>query len=83
MATAQDISGERPLDAVKMGVYSSYTLPLRRDGLASTLVWVDRTVKIFRRAVLNKNHHASLAEYRRQFIHAHCDFKHCMKKARE
>ncbi len=55
---------------------------LRRDGLASTLEWVDRTIKIYRQAVLNKNHHASLPEYRRKFIQAYCDFKRWLTKAR-
>lgn len=55
---------------------------LRRDGLSLTLDWVDRTMRIYRRAVLNKNHHASLPEYRREFIQSYCDFKCWLTKAR-
>jgi len=53
---------------------------LRRDGLSSTLRWVDQTMKIYRRAVLNKHHHASLPEYRRKYIQSYCDFKHWLTK---
>lgn len=53
---------------------------LRRDGLTSTLEWVDRTMKIYRRAVLSKNHYGGLPEYRRKFIRSYCEFKHWLTK---
>jgi len=40
-------------------------------------------MKIYRRAVLNKRHHASLPEYRHKFIESYCDFKRWLTKAWE
>ena len=37
---------------------------VRRDGIAEAAQWVHRTVGIYRRAVLNRHHHASRDEYR-------------------
>ncbi len=55
---------------------------LQRDGLMSTLGWADRTMRIYRSAVLNKHHHASLPEYRHKYIQSYCDFKHWLAKTR-
>lgn len=41
---------------------------LQRDGPAATLVWVRRTLAIYRRAVLDRRHFAHLAEFRPRFI---------------
>ncbi len=41
---------------------------LQRDGAAATLIWVRRTLAIYRRAVLNRRHFAHIAEYRVKFI---------------
>jgi hypothetical protein len=48
---------------------------LRRDGLAATLAWVASTMRIYRAAVLDPDHHASSALYRRGYIASYCDFK--------
>ena len=41
---------------------------LQRDGTAATLVWVRRTLTIYRRALLDGRHFAHLAEFRPRFI---------------
>ncbi len=41
---------------------------LQRDGPVATLVWVRRTLTIYRRAVLDRRHFAHLAEFRPRFI---------------
>jgi hypothetical protein len=48
---------------------------LRRDGLEATIAWVWRTLRIYRAAVLDKNHHASSAAFRPNFIQSCCDFR--------
>lgn len=48
---------------------------LARDGLNATIHWVQRTMVIYRRAVLNSAHFAGTAGYRRGFIESYCDFK--------
>lgn len=48
---------------------------LERDGDAATLVWVKRTLGIYRRAVLDPGHFASTAEYRRLFLASCADFR--------
>lgn len=48
---------------------------LQRDGLAATMVWVGRTLRIYRAAVLDKDHYAAGNGFRRSFIEAYCDFK--------
>ncbi|HSH28069.1 MAG TPA: hypothetical protein VK972_09960 [Wenzhouxiangella sp.] len=54
----------------------------QRDGLPSTRDWVERTLGIYRRAVLSRSHHAHLPEYRREFILSYCDFKRWLSRAR-
>ena len=46
-----------------------------RDGLVPTIAWVRRTQRIYRTAVLNKDHFASSDVFRRRFIESYCDFK--------
>lgn len=46
-----------------------------RDGINAAAAWVRRTMSIYRRAVLMKNHYASGPPYRREFIEAYCAFK--------
>ena len=48
---------------------------VERDGLGPAQAWVERTLRIYRRAVLDKAHFASTAAYRREFIEACCDFR--------
>jgi len=48
---------------------------LERDGAAATLVWVRRTLMIYRRAVLNRNHFAHAAEYRHMFVASCLSFR--------
>jgi hypothetical protein len=48
---------------------------LRRDGFDATLIWVWRTLRIYRAAVLDKNHHASSAAFRPNFLRSCCDFR--------
>jgi hypothetical protein len=47
-----------------------------RDGRAETANWAQRTLRIYRAAVLDKRHFASTGEYRRKFILSYCAFKH-------
>ena len=47
----------------------------KRDGRAAAVQWAQQTMKIYRQAVLNKAHHASRKEFRRQFIESYCVFK--------
>lgn len=53
---------------------------LQRDGLEATIAWVRRTVRIYRRAVLDERNYASTQEYRRAFIRAYCEFKRWLAK---
>jgi len=48
---------------------------VRRDGVDSAIEWVRRTMRIYRQAVLNKRHHASMPDYRPRFIVSYCTFK--------
>jgi len=48
---------------------------VRRDGTASAIVWVRRTMRIYRRAVLDKRHHASVPGFRHRFIVSYRTFK--------
>jgi hypothetical protein len=48
---------------------------LERDGDASTVAWVRRTLGIYRRAVLDRRHFASTPEYRRRFLASCADFR--------
>ena len=49
---------------------------LQRDGAASTLGWVRRTLAIYRRAVLDRRHFAHAAEYRLKFVASCLEFRH-------
>ena len=55
---------------------------VERDGMEEALGFAERTMKIYRSAVLQsrktghtKPHHASLPEYRRGFIESYCYLK--------
>ena len=48
---------------------------LRRDGASATLVWVRRTLAIYRRAVLDRRHFAYVAEYRLKFVASYLEFR--------
>jgi len=48
---------------------------LARDGERATVEWVRRTMRIYRRAVLDRAHYAGAGEYRRAFIESYRDFK--------
>jgi hypothetical protein len=48
---------------------------LQRDGAAATLVWVRRTLAIYRRAVLDRRHFAHMTEYRRKFVASCLEFR--------
>lgn len=50
-------------------------LLLQRDGLAATLIWVRRTLAIYRRAVLDCGHFAHIAEYRLRFVASCLEFR--------
>lgn len=41
---------------------------LDRDGIDATLIWVRRTLMIYRRALLDRRHFAHATEYRRKFV---------------
>ncbi len=49
---------------------------LQRDGAAATLVWVRRTLAIYRRAVLDRTHFAHMTEYRLKFVASCLEFRH-------
>ncbi len=55
---------------------------LQRDGRDATVRWVRSTLRIYRRAVLNKRHFAGTPYYRYRFIGAYCDFKRWLGSAR-
>lgn len=48
---------------------------LNRDGIDATLIWVRRTLMIYRRALLNRRHFAHATEYRRKFIASCLSFR--------
>ncbi len=48
---------------------------LRRDGVAATLIWVRRTLAIYRRSVLDRRHFAHNTEYRLKFIASCLEFR--------
>lgn len=50
-------------------------LLLVRDGDEAAIAWVKRTLAIYRRAVLDPAHFASLPEYRREFLASCADFR--------
>ena len=54
---------------------------LQRDGFETTVAWIQRTLRIYRGAVLDKGHHASTDGYRRGFIESYCDFKRWLARA--
>jgi hypothetical protein len=56
---------------------------LQRDGREATIAWVQRTLALYRRAVLAPGHFAGTATYRRSFIESYCDFKRWLGGARE
>jgi hypothetical protein len=48
---------------------------LQRDGAEARLIWVQRTLLIYRRALLNRKHFAHLPDYRRKFIASYLSFR--------
>jgi hypothetical protein len=48
---------------------------LQRDGAAATLLWVRRTLAIYRRSVLDRRHFAHTAEYRLKFVASFLEFR--------
>lgn len=48
---------------------------LQRDGAAATLIWVRRTLAIYRRSALDRRHFAHTAEYRRKFVASYLGFR--------
>jgi hypothetical protein len=48
---------------------------LQRDGAAATLIWVRRTLAIYRRSVLDRRHFAHTAEYRLKFVASCLEFR--------
>ena len=48
---------------------------LQRDGSAATLIWVRRTLAIYRRSVLDRRHFAHTAEYRLKFLASCLEFR--------
>ncbi len=55
---------------------------LERDGRDATIAWVQRVLRAYRLAVLNKHHFASTPYYRSRFIGAYCDFKRWLATVR-
>ena len=55
------------------------TFLIERNGLEGAHRWALRTLRSYRRAVLDRDvrhgHHAASGEYRRRFIEAYCHFK--------
>lgn len=61
----------------------------QRDGIAGAVDFAQRTMKMYRTAVLcsrkrgfDKPHHASFREYRRGFIESYCAFKRYVRHRR-
>ncbi|HUY02347.1 MAG TPA: hypothetical protein VMV33_03600 [Rhodocyclaceae bacterium] len=48
---------------------------LQRDGTAATLIWVCRTLAIYRRSVLDPRHFAHTSEYRLKFVASCLEFR--------
>lgn len=55
---------------------------LQRDGPEPTVAWVRRTLRIYRRAVLDDRHFAGRDEWRRKFIAGYCEFKRWLQAQR-
>lgn len=56
-------------------------LLLERDGLDATRQWVKRTLRAYRRAVLERSHFASTPGYRREFLASCADFRRWLRHA--
>lgn len=48
---------------------------LQRDGAMATLIWLRRTLAIYRSAVMDRKHFAHTRDYRRKFIASIVDFR--------
>jgi hypothetical protein len=66
------------------------TLLIERDGLDAAVEFAERTMRVYRTAVLTsrkrgcaKPHHASLPEYRRNFIMGYLSFKQFISRNRQ
>lgn len=46
-----------------------------RDGLKAAKEFAGRTYRIYRKALMNKNHHARLPQYRKSFIESYLILK--------
>ncbi len=57
-------------------------LLLARDGEAATREWVERTLAIYRRAVLDPSHFASSHEYRARFLVSCACFRRWLARKR-
>ena len=57
-------------------------LLLARDGDAATREWVQRTLAIYRRAVLDPGHFASTGDYRARFLASCLDFRRWLRSLR-
>jgi hypothetical protein len=53
---------------------------LLRDGEAQAIQWVQRTLRIYRSAVLDESHYARSSAFRQGFIESYCDFKKWLTK---
>ena len=57
-------------------------LLLKRDGLEATCAWVERTVAIYRRALVDPKHYANDSSYRPRFERAVREFEEWLSQRR-
>lgn len=57
-------------------------LLLERDGPDATRAWVERTLAIYRRAVLDPAHFASSPDYRRLYLLSCADFRRWLARCK-
>ncbi len=58
-------------------------LLLERDGPEATREWVERTLAIYRSAVLDRSHFASLPQYRPGYLASCADFRRWLRVNRQ
>ena len=63
-----DVARSDQLRSALCAETSRIELLLQRDGMAATIVWVRRTLAIYRHAVLDRRHFAHTAEYRVKYL---------------
>ena len=73
--TNEDVRA-RVVHQAQLAEISRIEFLLQRDGVAATLIWVWRTLAIYRRAVLSRRHFAHSSEYRRKFVISCVSFRH-------